>query len=178
MPSSPASLPAPPSPDEAPSDSPIVETSVAETSPESSSSSDAPTSSDPEDVGSALSSDPDPEGGGAASATEPDAASASEPEAAQPKAVSPLSSEPRDTDSDYLGDSASSDSSTSPNSSTSPKKANLGDADTEVLRDEFELPGRRSAHQGALLPAQHHHLWYLSILEKPGGLVQPSVLLG
>ena len=82
MSSSPASPPASPSPDEAPSDSPIVETSVAETSPESSSSSDARTSSDPEDVGSALSSDPDPEGVGAASATEPEAASATEPEAA------------------------------------------------------------------------------------------------
>ena len=30
-----------------------------------------------------------------------------------------------------------------------PEKANLGDGATEVLRDEFELPGRRSAHQGA-----------------------------
>ena len=142
MSSSPASPPASPSPDEAPSDSPIVETSVAQTSPESSSSSDAPTSSDPEDVGSALSSDPDPEGVGAASATEPEAASvsslASSPSAAslspsaassaepevglQPKAVSPFASEPRDTDSDLFCDSTSSDSSTSPNSSTSPKK--------------------------------------------------------
>ena len=59
-----------------------------------------------------------------------------------------------------------------------PEKANLGDAATEVLRDEFELPGRRSAHQGALLPAPHRHLWHLSVLEKPGGLVRPRVLLG
>ena len=169
MSSSPASPPASPSPDEAPSDSPIVETSVAETSPESSSSSDAPTSSDPEDVGSALSSDPDAEGGGAASATEPEAASATEPEAAsvsslapspsaaspspsaassaepevglQPKAVSPFASEPRDTDSDYLCDSASSDSSTSPNSSTSPKKQTSATQPPRSYVTSLSFPG-------------------------------------
>ena len=58
------------------------------------------------------------------------------------------------------------------------KKANLGDAATEVLRDEFGLPGCRSVHQGALIPVPPHHLWHLSVLEKPGGLVRPSVLLG
>ena len=51
-----------------------------------------------------------------AASPSPSAASSAEPEVGlQPKAVSPFASEPRDTDSDYLCDFASSDSSTSPN---------------------------------------------------------------
>ena len=154
MSSSPASPPAPSSRDETPSNSPIIETSVAETSPESSSSSDAPTSSDPEDVGSALSSDPDPEGGGAASTSQSAAAAASETEAASasdPKPGKDVSSaepevglhasEPRDTDSDDLCDSASADSSTSPNSSTSPKKQTSATQPPRSYVTSLSFPG-------------------------------------
>ena len=146
MSSSPASPPASPSPDEAPSDSPRVETSVTETSPESSPSLEAPTSSDPDAEGggaasasepdAASSSEPDP-----ASSSEPEVASATEPEVAQPKAVSPLSSEPRDTDYVYLGDSASSDSSTSPNSSTSPKKQTSATQTPKAYVTSLSFPG-------------------------------------